>query len=212
VKINGKHDIKTDGGSLSPVNETGKRLIELRTAHGFSQKEVAAKIGVNYTSYSAWEIGQYTKNGSQKRQPVELKGKHIAALAQLYGVSCDYILGRSPYTAIDGAAIAARTGLSDAALQVLEKNNGVAYATAAGDVSRLLVDYERHGKGSLLYALHKYAESFPDTVISLDMNTGRPAAGLYGTDIPLSGALLYLAVTAMDQFKADLQAEKEVSK
>lgn len=199
-------------GSLTPVNETGRRLIALRTARNLSQKEVAAAIGVNYTSYSAWEIGEYKKNGGRKRQPVELKGKHIVALADWFGVSCDYILCRSEYTAIDGAAIGARTGLTDEAIQLLEASAGVQYITAAGDVSRLLMDYKQHGENSVLSTLHKYAQTLPDTVLTLNTNTGRPAAGLYGSDIPLSGALLYLTVVALDQYKKDLQTDNAVSK
>lgn len=214
-KIQGKGDISgSSGGSLSPVNVTGARLIELRTDRGLTQKEVAVAVGVNFTSYSAWEIGEYRKNGGQHRQPVEMKGKHIAALADFYGVSADYILGRSPYKALDGAAIAARTGLSDRAIQILEQCSGLEYVTAAGDVSQLLQDYERHGENGLLHALHQYAQALPDTVFTLNTNTGRvaPVGGLRGADVPLSGALLYLAVAAMDRYKADVQAEKAVSK
>ena len=216
-KINGKSNKAAVSGSdmpgtLTPINETGRRLIELRKARGFSQKDVAQKIGVNYTSYSAWEVGEYKANGSNKRQTVELKGKNITALADLYGVSCDYILARSEYTAVDGAAIAARTGLSDGAIRFLEDNHGLQYVTAARDVSQLLADYERRGNGSLLHVIHQYAQTLPDTMLSVNTNTGRQTGGgLYGTDVPVGGALLYLAVAALDQYRADVQADKTVS-
>ena len=168
-KTQGKSDIE-NGGSLSPINETGKRLIELRQARGLSQKDVAQKIGVNYTSYSAWEIGEYRKNGGQTRQPVELKAKHIAALADLYGVSADYIIGRSPYTAIDGAALADITGLSDTALRVLQRCAHDPRLGVCAVVSALLDEYahahtDGHGSGALGW-IGSYAALAPDVDIA----------------------------------------------
>ncbi len=177
-KKQGKSDIES-GGSLSPINETGARLIALRKARGFSQKEVAQKIGVNFTSYSAWEIGEYRKNGGQTRQPVELKGKHIAALADLYGVSADYIIGRSQYKAIDGAALADITGLSDTALRVLQSCAHDPRLSVCAVVSALLDEYNHahtDGRGSgLLGEIGSYAALAPDVDIAdADAGIGVP--------------------------------------
>ena len=168
-EMQGKSDIES-GGSLSPINETGARLIALRQARGLSQKEVAQKIGVNYTSYSAWEIGEYRKNGGQTRQPVELKGKHIAALADLYGVSADYIIGRSSYKAIDGAALADITGLSDTALRVLQSCAHDPRLSVCAVVSALLDEYNHahtDGRdGGVIVWLGSYATLAPDIDIA----------------------------------------------
>lgn len=58
------------------------RLVEVRKAAGKTQKEVAAAIGVPERTYQKHEAGEQLP-----RLPV------IVALAQLYGVSADYLLG-----------------------------------------------------------------------------------------------------------------------
>lgn len=61
-----------------------ERLSELRLAHGYSQKLVSITVGVAGPTVSQWESGQ--KTPSQKS---------IEKLADLYGVSVDYLIGRS---------------------------------------------------------------------------------------------------------------------
>ena len=58
------------------------RLVELRKAKKISQREVAEMIGLPVRSYQRYELGE--------REPVI---GSIVALARLYGVSTDYILG-----------------------------------------------------------------------------------------------------------------------
>ena len=58
------------------------RLAETRKAHDFSQKEVAAMIGLPERSYRRYELGESVPVVSS-----------IVALARLYGVSTDYLLG-----------------------------------------------------------------------------------------------------------------------
>ena len=58
------------------------RLVEVRKAAGKTQKEVAAAIGVPERTYQKHEAGEQLP-----RLPV------IVALARLYGVSTDYLLG-----------------------------------------------------------------------------------------------------------------------
>lgn len=59
-----------------------QRLVELRKVHGFSQREVAEMIGTDTRAYQRYELGE--------RVPVI---SSIVALARLYGVSTDYLLG-----------------------------------------------------------------------------------------------------------------------
>lgn len=59
-----------------------KRLVEVRKSRGFSQAEVAKMIGLPERSYRRYELGESVPVISS-----------IVALARLYGVSADYLLG-----------------------------------------------------------------------------------------------------------------------
>lgn len=59
------------------------KLKELRTQYGYTQDEVARKIGISYQSYQAYELG--------KTIP---KTKYLSKLADVFDVSTDYLLGR----------------------------------------------------------------------------------------------------------------------
>ena len=60
-----------------------ERLIQLRTEAKLSQNELAEKLGVSRSAIRGWEIGE-TLPGA----------KPLMILADYYGVSVDYILGR----------------------------------------------------------------------------------------------------------------------
>ena len=64
-------------------NITGKRLRNLREKKNVSQAEVANFLGIERTTYTAYESG--------KSRPV----RYLNQLAQYYNVSVDYILGLS---------------------------------------------------------------------------------------------------------------------
>ena len=61
--------------------EIANRLVELRRAHGYSQEELAGRLGVSRQAVSKWE------NGTSDPSTVNL-----LALAKLYGVSADELL------------------------------------------------------------------------------------------------------------------------
>lgn len=58
------------------------RLIELRKKHGLSQEKLAEKIGVSRQSVSKWERGESVPETA-----------NVMALASLYGISMDELLG-----------------------------------------------------------------------------------------------------------------------
>ena len=60
------------------------RLKDLREDHDLMQKQVAAILGIDQRVYSTYETG--------KR---ELPSRFLPLLAELYGTSVDYILGRT---------------------------------------------------------------------------------------------------------------------
>mgnify|MGYP002797861394 CR=1 FL=1 len=64
----------------------GQRLKGLREEAGMTQKEVAAKLGINSVTYLHYEKSQ--------RQP---SLSMLADMAKLFDVSVDYLLGLSDY-------------------------------------------------------------------------------------------------------------------
>lgn len=64
-----------------------ERLTELRLSHGYSQKYIAIELGVAQSIVSRWETGLS-----------EPSKKNLNKLANLYGVSTDYLMGRSDET------------------------------------------------------------------------------------------------------------------
>ena len=61
-----------------------ERLVELRSSRGLSQKEVAGKFGVVTRAYQRYEYGE--------REP---QLSTLIRIADFYGVSLDYLAGRS---------------------------------------------------------------------------------------------------------------------
>lgn len=60
------------------------RLLELRQDSDMAQNEIAAILGIDQRVYSTYETG--------KR---DIPVRHLIALADYYGVSIDYIVGRT---------------------------------------------------------------------------------------------------------------------
>lgn len=59
---------------------------ELREDHDYSQSDIAAVLGISQQHYSKYEKGEY-----------ELPLRHFITLAEYYGVSADYLIGRCSY-------------------------------------------------------------------------------------------------------------------
>ncbi len=62
--------------------ENASRLAEMRRAHGLSQEELAEKLNVSRQAVSKWERAESSPDTD-----------NLIALAQLYGVSLDVLLG-----------------------------------------------------------------------------------------------------------------------
>lgn len=61
-----------------------RRLRDLREDHDKTQQDIAAVLGTSQTMYARYERGAN-----------ELPLRHLLTLADHYGVSVDYLLGRS---------------------------------------------------------------------------------------------------------------------
>ena len=186
------------------IDETGARLAALRKEKGYTQREVAEKIGIHEKSYNVYEVGRRKKSNKvgestrPEKESVDISNAHLVALADLYGVSVDYILGRTDYKTINGADVARITGLSDSAIAVLQLcggDNPMMYHHAR-DVSRLLVDWNKYGAESLLSIITKYIQCAPGTV-----------APLGAVSMDISAAYLYGIAAAAQRYKSDYQNE-----
>ena len=63
----------------TPINE---RLKNVRTYLGYSQREIASKLGIRQSTYAAWEL-------NKRLIPL----KHLNTLSNIYQLNIDYILG-----------------------------------------------------------------------------------------------------------------------
>lgn len=64
-----------------------RRLRDLREDHDKTQQEIAEVLGTSQTMYARYERGAN-----------EMPLRHLLKLAEYYGVSADYLLGRSNET------------------------------------------------------------------------------------------------------------------
>lgn len=71
--------------AISPRSEVGERLASLRQAKGFTQKQLAEKIGVSQQDIAYWE-----------RQAAAPRGDVLPKLAVVLEVSVDELLGVRP--------------------------------------------------------------------------------------------------------------------
>ena len=160
------------------INETGARLAALRKEKGLTQKKVAEIIGINEKSYTVWEIGRRKKSNKigetmrKEKEAIDISNAHLCALADLYGVSVDYILGRSPYKAINGADIAKITGLSDSAIRILQEYQAddCPYPDPASTASLLIQDMENN---KILKFIEDFLSIYPGSIDIPDADVGR---------------------------------------
>lgn len=124
-------------------NLMAENIKSLRRERGYTKTYVAEKVGVNRKAYSKWEIGGHPDI------------ENLSALADFYGVSVDYIIGRTDFHDPKNEFIGQCTGLSDRAVDSIigikqESENWKENADAAGiqpgydDINALnkLLEYE----------------------------------------------------------------------
>ena len=75
--------MQTGRPSDRPRPPFGTRLHTLREQAGLTQAQVAAKLDISPRAYAFWE-----------REPIALKAEQIAILADVLGVSADFLIGR----------------------------------------------------------------------------------------------------------------------
>lgn len=66
--------------------EVKEILVSIREKHGYSKRTVSEMTGIPYTTYIKYESGERK----------DLSMQSLCKLADFYGVSVDYLLGREP--------------------------------------------------------------------------------------------------------------------
>ncbi|GKH49321.1 hypothetical protein CE91St46_04320 [Eubacteriales bacterium] len=97
------------------------RLRELRLEAEEKQSDIAALLGVSVQSYSAYEAS---------REP---NYTLLRKIADHYGVTIDYLLGKENCRTFEAASISTTTGLSEHSILVLEQINDLDSATSVQD-------------------------------------------------------------------------------
>lgn len=92
-------------------------LKDLRKKNGYTQNYVATQISVEVKTYRSWEIGYYKDN---VQMFPKIDNEKLEALADLYSVSIDYILGRSKCTSVENEKIREVIGLDDYSIETLK--------------------------------------------------------------------------------------------
>ncbi len=92
-------------------------LKDLRKENGYTQNYVATQISVEVKTYRSWEIGYYKDN---VQMFPKIDNEKLEALADLYNVSVDYILGRSKCTSVENEKIREIIGLNDHSIETLK--------------------------------------------------------------------------------------------
>ena len=96
----------------TPDYETiGNVIKALRNGKNWTQKELAQKLGISFQSVSKWERGEV------------ISLENLSAVADLFDVSLDYLMGRSKYRTMEQDAIGKMTGLSAEVVDKICKYN-----------------------------------------------------------------------------------------
>jgi transcriptional regulator with XRE-family HTH domain len=76
-------EMKTGRPSERPRPPFGGRLYTLREEAGLTQAQVAEKLGISHRAYAFWE-----------REPTAVRAEQLTILADLFGVTADFLIGR----------------------------------------------------------------------------------------------------------------------
>ena len=105
------------------------KIIDLRKKNGWSQEELAEKLGVSRQSISKWESAQSVPDMNR-----------ILAMSRLFGVSTDYLLKDElvPEDAAPASGTVQNTGAEDLPLRQVSMEDANAYLDAKREEARLV--------------------------------------------------------------------------
>ena len=110
------------------------RLKQLRKEKSMRQEDVARYVGCTIKAYQGWE-----RDSTPEILP---NTYNLKTLAELFGVSTDYILGRTQFRHVENEEISRLTGLSEQSLLAMRKDPLLV------DVLNMLLS-SRHGQAAL---------------------------------------------------------------
>ena len=118
-------DSKNERNKRNTGNERKKDFPEMRTRlealrkdFGYTQEQVAKRIGCSLRAYRSWIKGKYSAALNETVYIVPTL-EYLQKLSDLYNVSIDYITGHSEYTKIGNKEMSQITGLSNDAIEAL---------------------------------------------------------------------------------------------
>ena len=123
------------------MDTVGKRIAKLRVGKDLTQTDLAKKLFTSRAVVAKWE------NDEKRSVP----NNYLVALAKEFGVSTDYLLGKTTAEKLENMVVVDKYGLSEKALSILEncysnqKKNSITLT-----VNALLED------GSVLHSISKY--------------------------------------------------------
>lgn len=115
------------------TNELSKRIIDLRESKNWTQTQLAEKMGLSKSTMSKIE------SGYRKITTDELK-----LLAEIFGVSTDYLLGITPPASSAQLAPFDIHDLLDSNVQILYNDQGFLSKTDRSYINDLLAVYFSH--------------------------------------------------------------------
>lgn len=131
------------------------RLERLRRERNYTQLDVAEKLGINRTTYASYETRKSTP-------PTDV----LMRIADLYHVSCDYLLGRTTERRSTADEIGARLNLLSAMCADKQTGARVEY-TELLDLVNALIAYHRtsmRAEGEPVACAHQVLSALTDVV------------------------------------------------
>lgn len=97
-----------------------ERIEKLRTDNKLDIKEMCKRIDCSTRLYSSWINGDYNSASGKTTYTFPSIDK-LMNICDAFGVSLDWLMGRTDYTSIDNQEISKITGLHDTAIEGLKK-------------------------------------------------------------------------------------------
>lgn len=158
------------------------RLSIIRKEHGYTQADMAAKLGISRQAYSNYELGNR-----------QIDNVNLVALAEIFNVSVDYILGRSTERATSMPSLSSENVTFPVIGDIAAGYDSVALDNWDDDVVEIPVSFLKGRKQSDYFVLRVKGDSmYPayvdgDRVLVLKQSTldynGQVAAILYDDEL-----------------------------
>lgn len=167
--------------------KTATRLKELRIEKGLSHAKLKEELEKRYEDFTISELSlkKYEvtdENHRDAKSVCGMKTEYIYYFADFYGVTTDYIIGRSDCREIYADDILKQTGLSETAIKVLSKHTevnmpsdtlliGLNYLLELESTDRTFADHS-FGDDSVLSLITNYlcTQSMRGTYVCVDEN------------------------------------------